>query len=96
MKQEKLKNVVDRLNESVPGGFECPICHHRDFQVVKGFFQSIVQDDPLKLDLSGQSVPSIQVICQNCGFMSNHSVGVLVHEYIDNSTENSDDEQRKP
>lgn len=92
MKKEKLKQIVDRLNASVPGGFECPICHKRSFRVVNGFFQSIVQDDPLALSLDGHSVPSIQIICQNCGFMSNHSIGVLDHELIDNSEEPKNDE----
>ena len=38
-KDEKLELIVTRLNSAVPNGFECPICHQRDFRVVKGFFQ---------------------------------------------------------
>ena len=94
-KDEKLELIVTRLNSAVPNGFECPICHQRDFRVVKGFFQSILQKDPLDLELSGRSVPSIQIICQNCGFISHHSIGVLVPKLIDNSHGATDEESGK-
>lgn len=90
-KDEKLKRIVDRLNVAVLNGFECPFCHRREFQVVKGFFQNIVQEDPLSFNLEGRSVPAVQIICQNCGFISHHSIGVLEPELIDNSHGETDE-----
>lgn len=95
-KDEKLELIVNHLNAAVPNGFECPFCHRRNFQVVKGFFQNIVQEDPLSFNLDGRSVPAVQIICQNCGFISHHSIGVLQPELIDNSHGAPDEESRKP
>ena len=84
MNKEDLQKVIDKLNAAIPGGVECPMCHSRNFQVINGSFANILQSKLQELVLDGQSVPSVMIICPTCGFMSQHSIGVLCHEVLEN------------
>lgn len=83
MNKEDLQKVIDKLNAAIPGGVECPMCHSRNFQVINGSFSNVVQNDLHELVLDGKTVQSLMIICPKCGFMSQHSIGVLCHEVFD-------------
>lgn len=57
--------------------FICPMCGNGNFSLTDGYFQPVLQEDLTKLNLSGQTVPNISIICGNCGFMSQHALGTL-------------------
>ena len=81
METDKLQNkVITRLNERFgKHGKElaCPLCSNKNFIVADAFFVNILQPDINKMTLSGKSVPTIGIMCDNCGFMSQHSLGIL-------------------
>jgi len=64
-----VQNVVQNL--------ECPICHNRHFIIADGYFNSSIQGDINGMILGGPSIPSIGIICNKCGFISHHALGVL-------------------
>lgn len=90
MNKEEIQKVIDRLNAAIPGGVECPMCHARDFRVVTGSISNVVQTGLHELALAGRSIPSLMIVCSKCGFMSQHSIGVLCQELL-NTTDTSDD-----
>ena len=55
----------------------CPMCGHNKFTIADGYFTPILQKDLTSYKLGGASIPSIIIICTNCGFMSQHALGVL-------------------
>ena len=42
-----------------------------------GYFNQPLQTEPAGLTIGGSSVPSIIVVCDNCGYMSQHALGIL-------------------
>jgi len=65
---EALKNKTELL---------CPACKHKHSQVVDGYFVHIIQESTKNIKLSGQAIPTIVLMCLNCGFISQHALGIL-------------------
>lgn len=42
-----------------------------------GYFNNTMQPDLKSFSIGGQGIPTIGIICNNCGFVSQHAVGVL-------------------
>ncbi len=75
--EEKQKIVVE-LNKRINSGeIKCPMCGNKHFIIADGYFNSIMQDDLNNLVLGGPSIPSIAIVCNKCGFISSHALGVL-------------------
>ena len=56
----------------------CPRCHKQKFTLLDGYFnQTIQQNINTGLIIGGPSVPSAIIVCENCGYMSQHALGVL-------------------
>jgi hypothetical protein len=54
------------------------MCGHNKFVLADGFFNNSVQTNfEAALVLGGPSIPTIALICSNCGFISQHALGVL-------------------
>ena len=70
------KKIVARLNER--GIKKCPMCAKGNFSLVDGFFHIHIQKG-VKLGgaVSGTFIPSIAIICTNCGHTSQHALGSL-------------------
>lgn len=76
--QEDKQKVIQELNKKLgPSGAKCPMCGNKHFIIADGYFNTFVQDDLNDINLGGPSIPSISIICSNCGFMSQHALGVL-------------------
>lgn len=75
--QNKKNEITSILNEKIKM-LECPMCHSRYFTLIDGYFTNPIQDDfhPIVIG-SGQQVPYIAIVCDNCGFISQHALGVL-------------------
>jgi len=73
--EEKLK-IAKRLNEKIKD-ITCPMCHQHSFIIADGYFNNTVQDHLDGLALGGTTIPTASIICANCGFVSQHSLGVL-------------------
>ena len=79
--QEEKQRIILELNKRFnSSGIKCPMCGNNHFIIGDGYFNSFMQDDFRSLNLVGPSIPSIPsipIICDRCGFISSHALGVL-------------------
>jgi len=73
--EERKREIIARLQEcGVPKA--CPMCGKGQWTLMGGYF-----NHPLQIHLDGlalgKSVPSVLIICNHCGFMSQHALGTL-------------------
>lgn len=71
------KQVIIEKIQSIISNLECPICHNKSFIIADGYFNTAIQGDLKGMRLGGPSIPSIGIICDKCGFISHHALGVL-------------------
>jgi hypothetical protein len=55
----------------------CPMCGNHHFILADGYFSNTLQGDTKNLSLGGAGIPTIPIVCSNCGFVSQHALGVL-------------------
>ena len=74
--QEKKQEIAKRLDDRLKG-VTCPMCHQHNFIIADGYFNNVIQDNLEGIVLGGATIPTISIICANCGFVSQHALGVL-------------------
>ena len=57
--------------------FECPMCHSHNFTIVDGYISQYLQAKINSIKLEGSILPSIAIVCTNCGFTAYHNIGIL-------------------
>lgn len=58
--------------------FRCPMCNNHSFTIVDGYLVQNLQSNMNGIVLgNGPMIPSVAIVCTNCGFMSQHNLGVL-------------------
>lgn len=70
------KRIIDKFSERKVV-IQCPMCRNSSFILADGFFNNIMQFNNVNLQLGGPSIPTIPIVCANCGFVSQHSLGAL-------------------
>src|SRR3990167_4902192 len=56
----------------------CPMCGNKSFVLSEGYFVNTIQPDMAGcIRLEGPSIPTIAIICKQCGFVSQHSAMLL-------------------
>lgn len=73
---EQKEKIKSELLKKVPT-LVCPMCQNKSFSMAEGYFSNTLQVDLNSLALGGQIIPSIGIICNNCGFISQHAIGRL-------------------
>lgn len=58
-------------------GMICPMCQNKSFIMADGYFNNNMQTDFSSFSIGGPAIPTIAIICSNCGFVSQHALGVL-------------------
>lgn len=86
MTEEQKKRVIETLNSRGIGKV-CPMCGQKGFSVAEGYLTDMLTDD-YRLETGYRRIPSILLICNNCGFMSRHALGTL--GLMDNFKKNSE------
>lgn len=72
--QEKIKNEILKKIPSL----SCPMCKTNKFSLSGGYFLNTLQDTfNGGLSIGGPAIPTASLICNNCGFVSQHAVGIL-------------------
>ena len=75
---EEKQKIVLELNKRINSGeIKCPMCGNKHFIIADGYFNTIMQDSLNGIVLGGPSIPSIPIICNRCGFISSHALGIL-------------------
>ncbi|AHI05494.1 hypothetical protein BDW_04930 [Bdellovibrio bacteriovorus W] len=87
--------LANKIQEKIPN-LSCPMCRSQDFTLADGFTSTTVQKDPKKITL-GSAIPAISLICKNCGFISQHALGVLkimnIYEEYQNASKKTEDKE---
>lgn len=80
MTQKEKQDIVSALSKR-GANRSCPRCNQDNFTLLDGYLnQSIQKTLTENIVFSGfsiPSVPSVVVVCNNCGFMNQHALGVL-------------------
>ncbi len=77
MNAEKL--ILSKLLEKVNPHYNCPMCGNNQAGLLDGLLNNFVTDWKTKnsVQIGGDSVPVVMLACSKCGFISQHSVGIL-------------------
>ena len=76
LSQEEKQRIINVLNSRNANG-PCPRCGNRNFILADGYFNHPMQVDIRNINIGGPSIPTIATVCSNCGFVSEHALGVL-------------------
>jgi len=76
MEKEEKEKIVKALEEH-GAILPCPRCGNKNFTLLDGYFNQTIQTNLTKMLIGGPSVPSIVLGCSRCGYLSQHSLGVL-------------------
>ncbi len=71
--KEEFKKAIQDRGATKP----CPRCGNASFILLDGYLSPTLQTDLGKTILGGAGVPIVAVICKNCGFLSQHALGIL-------------------
>lgn len=55
----------------------CSRCASYDFVLLDGYFNQALQERELSSDLGTTYIPSVIIICRDCGHMSQYALGIL-------------------
>lgn len=77
MISKKKKEEIAKILDEKLKGIKCPMCHKDSFIIADGYFNNVLQDNLDGLVLGGSTIPTISIICSNCGFVSQHALGAL-------------------
>lgn len=76
--QKEKQTIIRKLNKKFSSsGIKCPMCGNIHFVIGDGYFNTFLQDNLEGLNMGGESIPSIPIICTKCGFISMHALGLL-------------------
>jgi predicted nucleic-acid-binding Zn-ribbon protein len=74
--QEKKEDIV-KILKSRGAKLPCPRCGKNDFMLIDGYFIQSIQKNVADIVLGGEAIPSIVVVCANCGYLSQHALAPL-------------------
>ncbi len=63
--------------KGMPSPPPCPLCSNAQWSVAPGYMVSPVQKEMGGLVLGGPTLPTIAIICNNCGFVAHIALGPL-------------------
>ncbi|MGD9581599.1 MAG: hypothetical protein AB7V50_09520 [Vampirovibrionia bacterium] len=75
---ESIKREIGQALNAKGVNKPCPLCGNSGFTLLDGFINNTIQDNLSSgLVIGGPSVPTIVLVCNNCGFLSQHALGAL-------------------
>lgn len=78
--QEQKNEIVSALTTKLKEHdqpLKCPMCGNAHFAIADAYLVNLLQPDLKAISLGGPSIPAAAIICTNCGFISQHAIGVL-------------------
>ena len=75
--KETKEKIINALKEKGALNNPCPRCRSKNFTLLDGYLNNQVQMGLGNVFFGGPSVPSVVVVCSQCGYMSQHAIGVL-------------------
>lgn len=74
---DELRNEIARALSDRGADMPCPRCGNTRFVLVNGFLADSVQTTLLGVVIGGEHVRSVAVVCDRCGYLSQHALAVL-------------------
>jgi ribosomal protein L37E len=75
---EEQKNKIIKALSERGVVLPCPRCGNKNFNLVGGYVNSIIQTELTGgVVIGGPVIPSVIIVCDHCGFMSQHAIGKL-------------------
>jgi hypothetical protein len=75
-RKELSLRIIERLEERTKGSKPCSVCGQDDWMVQAKFAAITLTKDANRLVLGGESMPTVPLICTNCG--NTHFLNLLV------------------
>lgn len=75
---EEVKNEITKALQDKGATLPCSRCGGTDFGVLDGFPSSMVQMNTEQVITEGNKIPSAGVVCNKCGHITEHALGVLL------------------
>lgn len=76
LSEDEKNDLITEIKTRI-SNITCPMCQNKHFTIADGYFNNFLQDNFQNLNLGGRSVPTIGIVCQKCGFVSQHALGIL-------------------
>lgn len=76
MEEKRKQEIIAKLLER-EAKLPCPRCGNNNFSIVDGYFSDTIQANLGVYTLGGLSIPTAGVVCNRCGFLSQHALGSL-------------------
>lgn len=76
LSKEEQDKIIAKFDLIIPH-LNCPMCKNSNFVMGDGYFNNVLQFHFNGIALSGPSIPTIPIICQNCGFISQHALKTI-------------------
>ncbi len=73
---EEKNKLVTAIKSKIPQ-LHCPMCQNQNFILLDGYLSHSLQFGLKGIALGGTTIPTVALVCGNCGFLSQHSIGVL-------------------
>lgn len=72
--KDKIIKILKERGATLP----CSRCGHKNFTLVDGYFNQVIQEELMNgIVIGGPTIPSVGVVCNNCGLIYHHAVGVF-------------------
>ncbi len=68
--------IVSELKNRI-ANLECPFCKQKEFVLGGGYFAHDLQQDLNSRQMGGVNIPTIPLICKNCGYIAEFAAGTL-------------------
>ena len=72
-RQKEIMKALEEREAKLP----CPRCANRSFTLVDGYFNHFIQQELSGVSIGGPSIPTAVVVCNKCGWLAEHALGVL-------------------
>lgn len=76
IQEDKKQEIIAALQQRIPQ-VECPMCHNHTFSIIDGYMLDNPQESLDSYAIGGKFIPSVAIVCNNCGFISRHAMGTL-------------------
>ena len=74
--QEEQDRIVAALKQK-GATRPCPRCNANAFALLGGYFNHAIEPRLGGMSIGGPSIPTVVVVCSNCGWVAEHAVGAL-------------------
>lgn len=89
MNDKEKKEIISAL-EKKGATYPCPACNKKEFTLLNGYFHDTIEEGVSSYgDFYNAFIPSIVMICNNCGYIRNHAVGSLEINVFEKEMERS-------